>query len=85
MGYFPTVESDANFTFLRSWKAGYGTDTPVVAGAVDVWNAVNLCAAAANNAGTTETDDVIAALESGLSFEAPNGTVMLEPCSHHLR
>ena len=85
MGYFPSVESDANAAFLASWEDAYGTDTPVVAGAVDVWNAVHLWAAAANKAGTTDTDAVIAALESGLSFEAPNGTVTLEPGSHHLR
>ena len=85
MGYFPSVESEANAAFLAAWEEAYGTDTPVVAGAVDVWNAVHLWAAAANKAGSTDADDVIAALESGLSFEAPNGTVTLEPGSHHLR
>ncbi|AGI67638.1 ABC transporter periplasmatic substrate-binding protein [Octadecabacter antarcticus 307] len=85
MGYFPSVENDANTAFKAVWEAEYGTDTPIVAGAVDVWNAVHLWAAAANQAGSTETDAVIAALESGLSFEAPNGTVTLEPGSHHLR
>lgn len=85
MGYFPSVESEANAAFLAAWEEAYGTDTPVVAGAVDVWNAVHLWAAAANKAGSTDTDAVIAALESGLSFEAPNGTVTLEPGSHHLR
>ena len=85
MGYFPSVESDANTAFKAAWEAEYGTDTPIVAGAVDVWNAVHLWAQAANKAGTTDADEVIAALESGLSFEAPNGTVTLEPGSHHLR
>lgn len=85
MGYFPSVENDANAAFKAAWEAEYGTETPIVAGAVDVWNAVHLWAAAANQAGSTETDAVIAALESGLSFDAPNGTVTLEPGSHHLR
>jgi len=85
MGYFPSVENEANTAFKAAWEAEYGTDTPIVAGAVDVWNAVQLWAAAANQAGSTDTDAVIAALESGLSFEAPNGTVTLEPGSHHLR
>lgn len=85
MGYFPSVESEANAAFLAQWEAAYGTDTPVVAGAVDVWNAVHLWAAAANQAGSTDSDAVISALESGLSFDAPNGTVTLEPGSHHLR
>jgi len=85
MGYFPSVESEANMAFKAAWEAEYGTNTPIVAGAVDVWNAVHLWAAAANKAGTTEADAVIAALESGLTFDAPNGTVTLEPGSHHLR
>lgn len=85
MGYFPSVESEANAKFKAAWEAKYGTDTPIVAGAVDVWNAVHLWAAAANKAGSTEPDAVIKALESGLSFDAPNGKVTLEPGSHHLR
>lgn len=85
MGYFPSVDSEANAMFLNLWEAKYGTDTPVVAGAVDVWNAVHLWAAAANKAGSTDSDAVIAALESGLSFDAPNGKVTLEAGSHHLR
>ena len=84
MGYFPSVESPANADFKAKWEAKYGTDTPIVAGAVDVWNAVHLWAAAANKAGSSDADKVIAALESGLTFDAPNGTVKLEPGSHHL-
>lgn len=85
MGYFPSVDGEANGAFLELWEAKYGDDTPVVAGAVDTWNAVHLWAAAANKAGTTDADEVIAALESGLTFDAPNGKVTLEPGSHHLR
>ena len=85
MGYFPSVASDANAKFKSAWEAKYGTDTPIVAGAVDVWNAVHLWAAAANKAGSSDAEQVIAALESGLTFDAPNGTVTLEPGSHHLR
>lgn len=85
MGYFPSVDSPANAKFVETWEAAYGDETPIVAGAVDVWNAVHLWAAAANKAGTTESNAVIAALESGLTFEAPNGTVTLEAGSHHLR
>ena len=38
-----------------------------------------------NKAGSTDIAAVTAALESGLSFDAPNGTVTIEPGSHHLR
>ncbi len=85
MGYFPSVVNEANANFLQLWEAKYGDETPVVAGAVDVWNAVHLWAQAANKAGSVESNAVIAELENGLSFDAPNGKVTLEPGSHHLR
>ncbi len=46
--------------------------------------AVNLMAKAWTRAGTTETDAVLTALESGLSFDAPEGRVFLDPATHHL-
>ncbi len=85
MGYFPSADNAANAKFKKMWEKKYGNGTPIVAGAVDTWNAVHLWAAAANKAGTTDAEAVIAALESGISFDAPNGKVTLEPGSHHLR
>jgi branched-chain amino acid transport system substrate-binding protein len=35
-------------------------------------------------AGNTKTDDVISALESGITFDAPEGRVLLDPATHHL-
>lgn len=84
-GYFQPVENPANSAFVKLWQAKYGSDTPIVSEAVDVWNAVHLWAAAVNKAGSADTKPVIAALESGLTFDAPNGSVKLEPGSHHLR
>ncbi|MFT7527947.1 MAG: urea transport system substrate-binding protein [Arenicella sp.] len=85
MGYFPSAKNAENTKFLAAWESAYGTDTPVISGAVDTWNAVHLWAAAANKAGKADPTAVIEALESGLSFDAPNGIVTLEPGSHHLR
>ncbi len=85
MSYFPAVDSKENASFLKMWRAKYGNKTPVVSGAVDTWNAVHLWALAVNKAGKTESDAVIAALESGIYFDAPNGKVTLEAGSHHLR
>ncbi len=84
-GYFMQVDNPANAQFVKMWIAKYGEDTPIVSGAVDVWNAVHVWAGAVEKAGSTDSDAVIAALESGISFEAPNGTVTMEPGSHHLR
>ena len=84
-GYFMVIENPVNTAFVKLWTAKYGTDTPIVSEAVDVWNAVHLWAAAVTKAGSTESSVVIKALESGLTFDAPNGNVKLEPGSHHLR
>jgi len=83
-GYFQQVENPANAEFVAMWQAAYGDDTPIVSGAVDTWNAVNLWAQAVIQAGTTDTDEVIKALESGIIFNSPTGPVKLSPGSHHL-
>lgn len=79
------MENEANAAFVATWTEAYGDKEPIISGAVDVWNAVHLWALAVEKAGTTDTAEVIAALESGLEFEAPNGQIRLEPGSHHLR
>jgi len=82
--YFQVVDTAGNAEFVALWQAAYGDSEPIVSEAADVWNAVHLWAAAVEKAGTTEAESVIDALESGLSFDGPNGTVTLEPGSHHL-
>lgn len=84
-GYFMQVDNAANAKFVEMWTAKYGDETPIVSGAVDVWNAVHIWALAADKAGTADADKVIASLESGINFEAPNGTVSMDAGSHHLR
>lgn len=84
-GYFMQVDNPANTRFVELWTAKHGSDTPIVSGAVDVWNAVHVWAAAVEKAESADAEAVIAALESGITFDAPNGTTTLEPGSHHLR
>ncbi|CZF78352.1 Aliphatic amidase expression-regulating protein [Grimontia celer] len=83
-GYFQEVDNERNKQFVNAWQAKYGTDIPIVSGAVDVWNAVNLWAAAVKQAKSTDANAVIEALESGVSIDSPNGKVSLSPGSHHL-
>ncbi|BDU41153.1 urea ABC transporter substrate-binding protein [Vibrio nigripulchritudo] len=83
-GYFQEVSSPENAAFVSAWQEKYGSDTPIVSGAVDVWNAVHLWANAVKKAKSSESEPVITALESGISFSAPNGTVTLQGGSHHL-
>ncbi len=83
--YFMWIDEPNNGPFMARWEEAYGLDEPIISEAADVWNAVHIWAAAVEAAGTTDNDAVIAALESGLSFEGPNGTVSMQPGSHHLR
>lgn len=83
--YFMWIDEPGNEAFKKKWEAAYGLDEPIISEAADVWNAVHLWAAAVETAGTTDNDAVIAALESGLSFDGPNGKVTLQPGSHHLK
>jgi branched-chain amino acid transport system substrate-binding protein len=49
-----------------------------------VWEGWHLWAEAVKKAGTTERGKVTEALESGLTFAGPEGTVKLDGPSHHL-
>ncbi|MFJ2967560.1 transporter substrate-binding protein [Streptomyces collinus] len=83
--YFQELESPANTAFLRAWHAEYGKNYPYVPEtAVNEWNGWHLWAAAVNKAGSLDRDKVIAALESGLSIDAPNGTVTMNGRSHQV-
>ncbi len=82
--YFMVVDEPANKEFVDLWEDAYGLEEPIVSEAADVWNAVNLWAAAVELAGTTDNEAVIEALESGLTFSGPNGVVEMNPGSHHL-
>ena len=83
--YFHWVDEPKNKSFVEDWQNAYGNEEPIVSEAADVWNAVHLWAKAVKLVGTTDSDKVIAALESGLIFEGPNGFVQIEAGSHHLK
>jgi urea transport system substrate-binding protein len=82
--YVSSVSNPQNEAFKRAWQAKFQTSDPIIGEAVDVWNAALLWASAVKKAGTIESDKVIAALESGLSMDSPNGAVTLDARSHHL-
>jgi branched-chain amino acid transport system substrate-binding protein len=83
--YFNWIEERGNDTFKKLWEERYGTEEPIIAPAVNVWNAFHLWAEAVKKTGAIKTQAVIATLERGLSFDGPNGLVTLRPRSHHLR
>lgn len=70
--------------FVEAIRAEYPDMAYVNECARCAYIAVNLMALAWERAGTTETQATIGALESGLSFDGPEGMVTLDPATHHL-
>ena len=82
--YVSSAVNPQNDAFKQAWQAKFQTTDPIIGEAVDVWSAAFLWASAVKKAGSIETNKVIAALESGLALDSPNGSVTLDPRSHHL-
>lgn len=83
--YFQEIKSEANTEFVNAWHAKYGDDYSYVTdSAVAVWNGWHLWAAAVKKAGTLDRAKVIKALESGISYDGPGGTVTMDGPSHHI-
>lgn len=83
--YIQSLDNPENKRFVGLWHAAYGADYPYISdSAVTVWNGWHLWAAAANKAKSVDRTKVIAALESGISIDAPSGTVTMDGKSHHV-
>jgi branched-chain amino acid transport system substrate-binding protein len=82
--YIESLKNPVNEKFVKEWHKRFGANSYVTDSAVTVWNGWHLWAEAVEKAGTTERDAVIEALQSGISFESPSGTVTMEPGSHHV-
>lgn len=90
--YFMSIDSPANKKFIEDFQAwlkkttvsgiekeGRVTCSPMVLS----YNGVYLWKAAVEKAGSFDVDKVVAALESGIAFEGPGGTVTTQK-NHHL-
>jgi urea transport system substrate-binding protein len=84
--YFMTVESDANTKFVEAFRSKYGdervTNDPMEAGYISV----NLWKQAVEQAGSEGTPTDLEAVRQaayGQTFEAPGGTVTMNP-NHHI-
>jgi branched-chain amino acid transport system substrate-binding protein len=83
--YFQELDNPTNREFVTRWHAAYGEDYDYITdSAVTVWNGWHLWAAAVEEAGTTDRDAVIEALETGVEFDSPSGRVELDGPSHHV-
>ena len=83
--YFQELDNATNKAWVAKWHERFGADyTYITDSACTVWNGWHLWAMAANKAGSVERAAVTEALESGLTFDSPEGTIKLDPQSHHV-
>jgi branched-chain amino acid transport system substrate-binding protein len=83
--YFQELKSPSNTAFTAAWRKAYGAKYPYITdSASTVWTAWHMWAAAANKAHSTDRDAVTKALEAGISFAGPSGTVTMNGRSHHV-
>ncbi len=85
LGYFKEVESEANMAFVERYIETFGEEAaPHATFSSHIYDAALLYASAANDAGTTETGAVIAALE-GRSITTPTGDLTITDSRHLLQ
>jgi branched-chain amino acid transport system substrate-binding protein len=77
------VPSARNRAFVQRWMAMFPEDQYIGEMAQNTYFTIHMYAKAARIAGTTEQETVRRALELGWNIEAPEGSVFLEPGTHH--
>lgn len=81
--YSQELDTPENNAFKERWTRAYGDTSAIHEIAVSNYQGVKLWAEAVRRAGGTRREDVIAALEAGLSIDGPGGTVTIDPKTHH--
>lgn len=69
--------------FVDRFREEFPDDEYVGMEAESTYTGVKLWAKAVEQAGTTDTEEVIKELESNVSIDAPSGKVTMDPKSHH--
>jgi urea transport system substrate-binding protein len=83
--YFQELDNAVNKDWVAAWRKRFGANyTYITDSACTVWNGWHLWAMAVNKANSLDRDKVIAALETELTFDSPEGHIRLDPKSHHV-
>lgn len=83
-GYFDALDTPANKDFHDKLRAKYGNDMALQTTLSEgTYEGIRLWAQAAEAAGSTDPDKVIAQL-GGQSFDGPRGTVTIDGTTHHV-
>lgn len=83
--YYQTTETSTNDKFVEAYKAKFGSNRVTSDPAEAAYDAVYLWKEACEKANSFAVADVISSIESnGISFNAPEGTVVIDGTNHHL-
>lgn len=77
------LDTPANKKFLADWQAKFGSTDDIHELAVATYQGMHLWAEGVRKAGSVDRMKVIEALESGVSFEGPTGTISIDAKTHH--
>jgi len=80
--FFETLSSPAARRFVSSFKAKYGANAPVTAGAEASYFQLHLAMRAVAKCGTDDPEQVLANLRDA-EFDAPQGRVRIDPENNH--
>ncbi len=80
--YFETVDTPANKQFVNSYKSMFGESQCTNACAEAAYFQVNLFADVLRRVGTMDTD-IVRTATLGTIFDAPEGTIQIDPDNHH--
>lgn len=81
--YSQEIDTPANKEFLARWQKRFGDPKTVHEIAVSQYQGILLWAEAVRRAKSMKRDTLLEVIESGVSIEAPSGTVTIEPKTHH--
>lgn len=86
VNYFNSIDSDANKAFLESYGAKYGESKAAAVTAVGeaTYDAVYLLSKSLEACGDDITTENILKNFDNLEFEAPQGTIKVDPDTHHI-
>ena len=83
-GYFQELTTPASKAYIDKLHAKYGQGIPYVSElACATYEGVHIWAEGVRKAGTVDRMKVIEALEGGISYDGPSGTVTVDKPTHH--
>lgn len=82
--YFDELKTPRNDAFKTAYRKVSGGQESIGTIAESMYIGLHMWAQGVKKAKTTKVDAVVQAMKSGLSFDAPEGTVKLEGKTHHL-